>query len=341
MNVQEQLPLVSIILPVYNVEKYVLHCLSSIDNQTYKNYEVLIIDDGSTDDSLSIVKNFCYTHDKFRFYVQNNLGSGPARNNGLDHAQGELIMFVDPDDWIKPDLLQKLYEAQKTKDYDFVVSRAIGYRFDKEDNLIDEGDSSPIIEEEILGQDELHIAFARLSESGIIDPPFMKLYKRSIIENCKVRFPNFRRSQDIVFNYRYFSHINSYYQMSYKGYCYRIIVDNAPIKYRKDYYKSVLVTYNDYKELYQHWNLTMPSEKICTFLFEKRINPSLMGLAYNNEDIADYISNGELKEIVREARSSKMYVKVSRFFVLYVPMSFCSYFYKLLFFIRMKLVRKM
>ena len=118
-------PLISVVLPTYNVVQYLRQCLESVAAQTYRNIEVIIIIDGATDGSYEIAQDFSKTDKRFSVFWQENAGSGPARNNGLAHCQGEFVMFVDPDDWIEPQLLEKLYEAQSEGDYDLVASRRI------------------------------------------------------------------------------------------------------------------------------------------------------------------------------------------------------------------------
>ena len=90
-------PLISVVLPTYNVAQYLQQCLESVAAQTYRNFEVIIIIDGATDGSYEIAQEFCKTDSRFAVYWQENAGSGPARNAGLAHCQGELVMFVDPD----------------------------------------------------------------------------------------------------------------------------------------------------------------------------------------------------------------------------------------------------
>ena len=116
--------LVSIILPTYNVEKYLRKCLESVVSQTYKNIEIIIVIDGSTDNSLIIAKEFEKKDNRIVVIQQNNSGSGPARNNGLDNAHGEYIIFIDPDDWVENNLVETLLNAQEKK-YDFVLSDMI------------------------------------------------------------------------------------------------------------------------------------------------------------------------------------------------------------------------
>ena len=101
-------PLVSVIVPVYNVEKYLRQCLDSILGQTYKNLEIIIVNDGSTDSSANIIKEYKKTDDRIVVISQKNQGLSAARNAGVKKATGNYIMFVDSDDWIAPDIVEYL-----------------------------------------------------------------------------------------------------------------------------------------------------------------------------------------------------------------------------------------
>ncbi|GHU71022.1 hypothetical protein FACS189413_12170 [Bacteroidia bacterium] len=101
-------PEISIVIPVYNAEKYLLECLESIINQTIPNWEVLLIDDGSTDGSPEICEDYARKDARIRVFHQPNSGASAARNKGIDEAQGHWITFVDSDDWIAAGYLEKL-----------------------------------------------------------------------------------------------------------------------------------------------------------------------------------------------------------------------------------------
>jgi glycosyltransferase involved in cell wall biosynthesis len=103
--------LITVIVPVYNVEKYVLKCLQSIQNQTFQNFEAIIVDDGSTDGSGAICDQFVQTDSRFVVIHQANQGLSAARNTGLDAAKGEFLMFVDSDDFIHPQMMEILYQC--------------------------------------------------------------------------------------------------------------------------------------------------------------------------------------------------------------------------------------
>lgn len=107
-------PKFSIIVPVYNVEKYIAECFNSILNQTLQDFEVICINDGSSDNSLEILNSFAKNDKRFIVISQENQGQGVARNNALKIANGEYIVFVDPDDWIEKNMLEEIYKTFKT-----------------------------------------------------------------------------------------------------------------------------------------------------------------------------------------------------------------------------------
>lgn len=108
---KNKLPIISIIVPIYNLEKYLDRCLTSIQEQTFEQYECLLIDDGSNDQSGLICEKYCKCDRRFLYCFKNNGGVSSARNEGLNKACGKYICFVDGDDCIEKDMLQKLYES--------------------------------------------------------------------------------------------------------------------------------------------------------------------------------------------------------------------------------------
>lgn len=114
-------PLVSVIIPVYNVEKYLEKCLDSVINQTFQDLEIICINDGSTDNSLQILEEYSQKDERIIIINQNNKGLSGARNSGLKVAKGEYIYFLDSDDWIKNNLLEKCYTKMIELDVDVLV----------------------------------------------------------------------------------------------------------------------------------------------------------------------------------------------------------------------------
>lgn len=114
-------PLISIIVPVYNVEKYVLKCLKSLVNQSYDNIEILVVDDGSTDKSGKICDEFALKDKRIRVFHKKNGGLSSARNFGIKKAKGEYICLVDSDDYVRKEFVEKMLEAAKEKNAEIVV----------------------------------------------------------------------------------------------------------------------------------------------------------------------------------------------------------------------------
>lgn len=119
--------LVSMIIPVYNVEKYIRKCLDSVEKQTYQNLEVIIINDGSPDQSQLIIDEFCERNQNFQCFITENHGLGGARNIGMSKANGEYICFLDSDDYVKPEFVEKLVERAQIDQSDIVVCNNIDY----------------------------------------------------------------------------------------------------------------------------------------------------------------------------------------------------------------------
>ena len=120
-------PKVSVILPVYNVGKYLRQSLDSLINQNLKDIEIICVNDGSTDDSYEILEEYREKDSRIKVIHKENKGTGAARNDGLRLATGECIGFVDPDDWVKPNMFERLYQEIKEKNLDIVMCMPDGY----------------------------------------------------------------------------------------------------------------------------------------------------------------------------------------------------------------------
>ena len=128
----------SVVIPVYNVEAYIDECLCSVAAQSYKDWEAIVVDDGSTDDSAALAEAWAQKDERFRVLKQENRGLSAARNAGMDLAQGEYLLFLDADDWLEPDALQVLANAAQGED---VVCFG-GRRFFQDEKQFEKGDRS-------------------------------------------------------------------------------------------------------------------------------------------------------------------------------------------------------
>ena len=113
---------ISVIIPVYNAENYLRQCLDSLEQQSFKDFEMIVVNDGSTDNSLSIIQNYASKDSQIKIISQKNQGLSVARNNALQIAQGKYIAFIDADDWIEPDFLEKMFFSIQSSDADVIQS---------------------------------------------------------------------------------------------------------------------------------------------------------------------------------------------------------------------------
>ena len=127
--------LVSVIVPVYNVENYLRQCLDSITGQTLRNIEIICVDDSSTDSSGKILEEYAKKDERIKIITQPNKGAGAARNNGLSAAQGKYLSFLDSDDFFEPDMLELAYKKAEEDRADFVVFKSDQYYTEEIDML--------------------------------------------------------------------------------------------------------------------------------------------------------------------------------------------------------------
>ena len=179
---------ISIIVPVYQVEAYLRRCLDSIINQTYKNLEIILVEDGSKDGSPAICEEYAKKDNRIKVFNQQNQGASVARNYGLDVATGEYVGFVDSDDWIEPEMYEKLYAALVQKQADIEVT---GYFLETTSES-----KTVSVEEKRYGTPVNFLEGTILDKNAAISAVWSKLYKRQIFDT--VRFVPDIRCEDNI-----------------------------------------------------------------------------------------------------------------------------------------------
>ncbi len=174
---------VSVIIPAYNVERFIAECVNSVRSQTYKNLEIIIIDDGSSDGTLDICQKLALEDDRIKIVRNNHGGVSRARNAGLDNATGELIVSVDSDDVIVPDMIETLYNKMTETGADVVVC---GCRLITEDGE-PMYDKCPAREWVVSGRDALASQDNEIAANAMIAAPWGKLSKRQVYEGKRYR----------------------------------------------------------------------------------------------------------------------------------------------------------
>lgn len=238
--------LISIIVPVYNTENYLEKCLYSLVNQTYKNIEIIIIDDGSPDNSMNIIQKFVLADNRVKVISQKNQGLSGARNTGMNNANGDYIMFIDSDDWIETDTCEKAINASEKYNADVVFwsyikefsnSQKDNYLFDKTEIIWSEKNINQLSRRMVgLVGDEL----ANPQSIDNLVTAWGKLYKKSVIGDVRFTDTKIIGTEDALFNIEVFLGINS-----------AVYIPDLLSHYRKDNESSL--THNYKKKLVSRW----------------------------------------------------------------------------------------
>lgn len=207
-------PEVSVIVPVFNGEKYIERCIVSILRQTISNIEVIIIDDGSTDSTASLCDDFQSKDNRIKVIHKDNLGLSHSRNVGLKFATGKYIGFVDADDWIAPEMYEELYNLAENNDAELCTARYVVTKSERD--TFKQLDCSV---ETLVGMDKLR----KYLEFGIADRSNLysactKLYRKSLFTD--IVFPENQRFEDMATNYLLINKANKFVIYNKKLYYY-------------------------------------------------------------------------------------------------------------------------
>ena len=299
---------VSIIVPIYNVEKYLEKCITSILNQNYKNIEVILVDDGSIDHSIDICDMFEARDSRVKAYHKANGGLSDARNYGLKRCSGEYIMFVDGDDWIDNNTVEEAMTFMESNSLDIVF---FTYKKEYEEKTVEVhpynknivSKENDILRKRLFGSIGEELRHPEFSDS--LCSACMKIYRRSIIEQSKIHFQSTKvigSYEDGLFNIQVMKYSNKV------GY-----LDEAFYHYRKTNSTSLPSTYKP--QLAEQWNKlfelikksiveeNLESEYVLRL--NNRIVLSLIGIGLN--ELCSQKSGAEKKEFIRKYITSDIY----------------------------------
>ena len=202
--------LISVIVPVYNVETYIAKCIESIQNQSHINLEIILVNDGSTDDSGDICDQYAAYDDRIKVIHQENGGISAARNTGIEAANGDYITFVDSDDYIAPNMYEDMLHILKDNDLDILECTA----FRDKDGTIIEGCNDGSLE--IFNRHEA----LKMAMHDCFIAVWSQMYKRSAIGD--VRFPVGRKFEDTAVSYLFIANTNRVGHINRCYYYYRL-----------------------------------------------------------------------------------------------------------------------
>lgn len=240
--------LISVIIPVYNVEKHIKQALDSVINQTYKNLEIIIVDDGSKDSSGNICDEYARNDSRIKVIHKENEGLSAARNEGLDIATGKYVMFIDSDDYFENNSCELLYNEIKERDADYVAGNYThitydGIKWEK-----------PVFDVTMYDNFKLSIKDYKKSFFVMNSVVWNKIFKREFIEQYKLRFIPGAIAEDAIFSTFCYVHTDKGYYINDVVYNYRqnqtnmSISTNGTRKYFENINQSYKLIFNNFEE---------------------------------------------------------------------------------------------
>ena len=248
-------PLVSIIVPVYNAQKCIAQCIESVLNQTYPNFELILMDDGSKDDSGLICDEYASKDSRIVVVHKENSGVSDTRNQALALAKGEYLQFVDADDWLTNDATETLVNAMIDHDCELVISdfyRVVDNKVSSKGSIDYEGLIS-------LKQFALHL-MERPADFyyGVL---WNKLFKKSIIDEYQLNMdPKISWCEDFIFNLRYLVHVDNIYVSQVPIYYY-VKTKNSLVSQSTSFEKTVQMKTNVFEHYYQFFKNVFSEEE--------------------------------------------------------------------------------
>lgn len=235
--------MVSLVVPVYNVEKYLNECVESLLAQTYKDYEIILVDDGSSDSSGKICDEYAEKYEFISVVHKKNAGLGMARNSGMEAAKGDYVYFMDSDDYLLPDTLEVLDKRLRETNADTcfggyvrVKDGEITFRESPGNEKYDTKDFFP---RQMGSLPEKKDAFRPSVTNALLS--------LDIIRKHNLRFPSEREyiAEDMVFDIDYYRYSNTVSTADHAGYCYRVTPGSLTMKYNPQRFEKVKFMYKE------------------------------------------------------------------------------------------------
>lgn len=320
MNSLKKDPLISVIVPIYKVERYLKACVDSIVNQTYSNLEIILVDDGSPDRCPEICDEYARLDNRIKVIHQENGGLSAARNSGIDVARGEFLTFIDSDDFVAKNYVELLYDGMLKFDAD--ISIASFCTFTKEDELEIQSNELPFVE---ITRDECFRRYGSLNAE--LSMPFIsacnKLYKKDFF--ASIRFPIGKLYEDAFTTYKLLDKAKKIVFTPSKLYFYRI---NPQSILGQSFREKHLEMVDAFRSGFDFFDKKGENEIASLF-----IPPMLMREIYcwwsvkqilKNECLAQKI----LKDYRKKCKMLKLRTQVSKlWFFIFKAISFCPWLY--------------
>ncbi len=263
------MPMVSIIVPVYNAGKTLDRCVNSILNQEYRDFELILLDDGSTDSSGALCDAYAGRDERVRVIHKANSGVSDTRNQGIALAKGKYLQFSDSDDWFTPESTKFLVQAASEHNCDMVIAdfyRVIGERVSQKGNMEAEG---------VMNREDYAVRMMQKPADFYYGVLWNKLYKRSIIEQYHLTMDtSVSWCEDFMFNLEYVRHARTIYALKVPVYYYvktkdSLVSQGISVKKTIQMKRTVFACYNDfYKDVFDDMDYEKRKGQVYRFLFD-------------------------------------------------------------------------
>lgn len=291
---------ISIIVPVYMAEKTIDKTIESIINQTYKNLEIILIDDGSKDCSAQICDNFAQEDKRIKVIHTQNKGVSAARNLGIDYATGDYIQFIDSDDSIENNMCEKLIMTAE-KDLSEVVVCSYKQTTEKEEIIIQKDTN-------LFSKEVFLIEFSKRDSPIYMNPPWNRIIRTRLLKENNIRFrESISFAEDLIFNMEIMKYIKNISIISDVLYIYNMS-DNGLCNKKRDvefYWNNTKKIYEEFEKLYLENNLFTKCEiNVNSYLIFK-IRETIKNIFRNYPDLEEYKKINIVKDIFNDEITKK------------------------------------
>ena len=309
------MPKVSVITPVYKVEKYLRKCIDSILDQTFTDFELIIVDDGSPDSCGEIADSYCEKDTRVRVIHKENGGAPSARNAGIESAVGEYFYFPDSDDWLEKTYLEDLYRTATETGAQLVVS---GFVVEYYERNRGQSYAVSVADQSFSSQADVRKNLHRYFDNMMMAVPWNKLYKADYIRENALRFPNLKWD-DLHFNMDVIMDISSVAISSSSGYHFfrsrqgsetTTVFDSMLVQKRREQFEHIL-------RVYQHWDVKDPEIMSVIYgYYSSRLVQCVQEIAISNSKnkqglIQDLLSDELNMKAIKEGKASSGLLRIA------------------------------